>query len=245
MINNCNISVVTSAAGGVGKTTIAMNSAIYLNSIKKKVLLIDFTVYGGLDVIIRESKRTSGLGSLYSLFEQRELLDISKSITDCSDTLGCDVLINTSALTMEKMGFEFVEKLIEAVAVNRYTDIIIDTSCELSERNSKLFQLADSIIYVLTQDISTCWRTIKHMEILDKLQVDRKKIKIIMNRYRKDIIFNKEEFEEELSYKIISVIKDKKGEITNMHNGGKTILQTVLNRHSKQTKNAISQLWRD
>lgn len=240
----CRVTVITSAGGGVGKTTVAMNAAIQLNNRKKRVLLLDLSLYGGIEVLVRKNNKTTGLGSLYSLFEQEKPLDINKAILSENETLGCDVLINTSALTMEKMNIDFMDQLFRNIHLAGYDEVVVDTSSELSERNSKVFLLADQIIYVITQDVSVCWRTVKHLEILEKLQIDRGKIKIIMNRYKKDIVFNVEEFEEEVNVKISGRIYDKKSDVINMHNSGKTILQSTLSRFSKKLVAVIDELWR-
>lgn len=238
------ITAITSSAGGVGKTTVALNVASYLKNQKKRVLLIDLSLYGGVDVVVRKSKKTTGLGSLYSLFEQDKPLDINKAIIFDDATIGCDLLINTTALTMEKMNCDFVDQLFKTIYLADYDEVIVDTSSELSERNSKLFQLSDQILYIVTQDVSVCWRTIKHMEILEKLQIDRGKIRTVMNRYRKDIVFNIAELEEEGKIIVHGTILDKKSEITNLHNSGKISLQNSISKFSRNLKKLFDEIWR-
>lgn len=241
---SCRITSIASAAGGVGKTTIALNAALHLKNQKKRVLLLDLSLYGGVDVVVRKSKRTTGLGSLYSLFEQDKPLDINRAVITDDSTVGCDVLINTSPLTMEKMNVEFIDQLFKNILLTDYDEIVVDTSSELSERNSKLFQLSDQIVYVTTQDISVCWRTIKHLEILEKLQIDRSKVQTIMNRYRKDIVFSVSEFEEESKLKVYGTIPDRKGDLTNMHNSGKVALHNSMLKISKKMIKVFESLWR-
>lgn len=237
------ISVFTSAAGGVGKTTLAMNSAKYLSQKGLDVLLIDFSLYGGLDVVIRQSKKSLGLGRLYSLYEQEKAFNLEQAIIKEENSLNCDILISALPLTMEKIDRYFMEKLLVSLHAKDYDHIIFDTSCEFSERNLKLYQLANQIIYVLTQDYSVCWRTIKHYEVLDKLMVNRSNITSVMNRCRKDIPFNIEEYEEEAKIKIRSVVPDRKGVITNLHNKGKIIVGHITDRFSKKFSNALANIW--
>lgn len=200
------------------------------------------TLYGGLEVLIRHSKKFSGLNILYSQYEQNQPLEIQKSVLKDNEVIGCDVLINTGAITMEKIGIDFIEKLYKVLKLSDYEEVIVDTSMELAARNTKFIQLADRVLYVLSQDITTCWKTMKHLEILDKLSIDRNKVKLIMNRYRKDIIFNKAEFEEESKMKVLASIPDFKSTVTSLNNEGRIVLSHALSKPSKILKKEIGKV---
>jgi len=235
------IITVTSAAGGVGKTTVAMNLAAYLTGKKKKVLLVDFSLYGGMDVILKQSKRGQGLGVLYSLYEQDKALDLDKALVKDEHILACDILIGAGPMVMEKVNSDFTDKLLKAIRLKSYDYVIFDTSCELAERHAKLLQMSDKIIYMLNQDMTQAWRSMKHLEILDKLQVERSRIQWIFNRWRKDIIFSQEDLENELSIKCSGHIKDCKGRLIELNNKGKIPMGQV-NGFTKKLKNLFKVL---
>lgn len=229
------ISLFCSAAGGVGKSTLALLSTQCLKD--KKVLLVDFTLHGGIEAILRKSKRKCGINYLMDEYSDSEKsLDIA-IIAD--ETLGCDILFNANPLQMDKMSHTFVDKLIEAVAVRHYDHIIFDTSFELSEKNARLFQIADQLNFILTQDITVFWRTIKFFEILDKLMIDRKKIRMILNQYRKSININVSEFEEEANLSFTTIIKYYKHDLINHTNSGKLYTHKTLNKQLKKLWEAL------
>lgn len=224
------VSVFCSAAGGVGKSTLALLSTQCLKN--EKVLLVDFTLHGGIEAILRKSKRKCGINYLMDEYSDSEKsLDIA-IIAD--ETLGCDILFNASSLQMDKMSHDFVDKLLEEVSIRHYDHIIFDTSFELSERNARLFQIADQLNFVLTQDITVFWRTIKFFEILDKLMIDRKKIKMILNRYRKSVNINVSEFEEEAHISFCTTIKCYKHDLINLMNSGRMYTHKKLNKQLKK-----------
>lgn len=235
------VCLFTSAAGGVGKTSLAMHSCLYLSQKKNKVLLIDFTLYGGIEAIIRRSKRHNGIGSLYDAFEQNMKLPLRDAIIK-DHQLACDVLLNSNALSMEKVSHQFVDQLLKELDVLSYDYIIFDTSFELSERNARLFQIADQINFVLTQDITVFWRTLKFYEILDKLMVDRKQIKMILNKYNKKISINMKEFEDEINMKFTAIFSCEKANLVNAHNEGNLYLGGLKKLSSKYS-HAMNGIW--
>lgn len=237
------ICLFSSSAGGVGKTTLAMSSCQHLVKQSKKVLLIDFTLYGGLEAIIRKSKRHNGIGSLYDAYEQHLTLPLVEAIVK-DDQLGCDVLMNSNALSMEKVSHQFVDHLLNELKSYQYDYILFDTSFELSERNARLFQIADQINFVLTQDITVFWRTLKFYEILDKLMVDRKHIKMVLNKYNKKIPINIKEFEDEIKMTFSATFADEKVNLVNANNEGKLHfgVQTKL---TKKYNVAMTNIWEE
>lgn len=209
-MNPLKITVFTSASGGVGKTTLALNTAYKLYKSQKKVLLLDLSIYGGLDVLLRKNKK-GGLTSLYSAYEQGKSVEITPSILESNHNFDFDVMLNSAPLTMDKMSMEFIDTLFKEISLKQYDEIIVDSSMELSPRLCRVYQLATKIVYVVTQDLSTCFSTLKHMEVLEKLQVSNHSVSLVMNKYRKDIPFNISELEDLLGHKIISIFKDYKG----------------------------------
>lgn len=224
------ISVFCSAGGGVGKSILALLSIQCLK--KEKVLLVDFTLHGGLEAILRKSKRKCGMSYLMDEYSNSEQSIDMAIVSD--ELLGCDVLFNASSLQMEKMPHSFVDRLIEELSMKQYDHVIFDTSFELSERNARLFQVADQLNFVLTQDITVFWRTIKFFEILDKLMIDRKKVKMILNKHRKNIGINVAEFEEEANMSFDATIKDFKHDLINHINSGKLYLNRKLSKQLKK-----------
>jgi pilus assembly protein CpaE len=241
-MNKAKITVFTSASGGVGKTTLAMNAAYSLYKSDRRVLLLDLSIYGGIDIVLRKNKKMGGLTTLYSSYEQGKDLEITPNIIESDHAFGFDVILNSSPLTMEKMDMDFIDKLFAEISLKQYDEIIVDTSMELSPRLCRLLQVADRLIYVVTQDIATCFSTMKHMEVLEKLHISNHKVAIALNKFRKDIPFNIAEFESIIDNKISTIFNDYKGEMTVLHNEGELVLKQNISRYKKHFLKSMSQL---
>lgn len=229
--------VFTSSSGGVGKTTIAMNAVCHLGK-TSKVLLVDMSLYGGLDVVLRQNNRSTGLGVLYGLFEKDNTFDIDRGIVR-NEVLKCDVIVSAKPLVMDKIGSDFIQILINEIQRKNYDYVIFDTSSELSERNVRIAQLASDLICIMTQDISVSWRVMKYVEILERLQIERSKVRVVLNNFRKDVEFNIADFEEIVQLKVEGQIPYLKGIVTDIENSGKFIIKTK----GKHYKRLFKHLW--
>ena len=179
MDSNCEILTVFGAKGGIGKTTTAVNLAVALVSLGKKVAIIDLDLqYGDI--------------GLYMDFDVKST--IYELITD-NDTVSFETISNymlkhssgVFALCAPKSP-EYAE-FVKPSNVSEILDnlrpcfdyIIIDTAAGLNDINITAIEKANTILFLLSLDISQLYCAKLSLDIFDKLN-QKEKICFIISR---------------------------------------------------------------
>ncbi|WBW95957.1 AAA family ATPase [Oceanirhabdus sp. W0125-5] len=198
---------VMSAAGGTGKSTIAINAGIHIAKKGKKVLLIDFSTFSSIPVKLKIKADNRGIDSVVSEIEREDERSVTKIIKEKlkenihrfeMKEAHMDVIYSDSPLKSEKVDGKAVECLIEAAQVLGYDLIIIDTSDELNEKNIAVAELSDEILLCASSDIGVGWKLIKFKEILDHIQISHK-CKLVINKYNRKAAFSCKQLSMELN----------------------------------------------
>lgn len=238
--------VFYSPQGGAGKTTLAINTAIFFAIFGLKTLLIDMSIYGNVVSSLRiQQKGRYGLTSVLTL------LDLDKNSSDFSDfdkiiknsiykydqIENLEVLVSSNPIKMEAMNEAYTRKIINSIKQLKYDIIIVDTSSELNEKNFTLLEMSDNIIIPVIQDISCGWKMLSFKEIAEKYIKNSNKIRLIVNMCTKFSGFNNMEFEKEIRYKILGHIPLFLKNYQNYINEG-TLINSKRNR--KAYKNFLN-----
>ncbi len=174
---------ITSGKGGVGKTNIAVNLAIALQMIGKRVLLIDADIgMANVDVI---------LGSV----SKRNMLDLLEDGVELQDVLVESVkgvrYISGSSGVEKALNFTYEERRIlhkKLSACSEFADIIlIDTGAGLGRHVVDFLVAADEVLLITTPEptaLSDAFAVLKTYT----LHTEKKNIRLIINR-----IFDEEE----------------------------------------------------
>ncbi len=142
------IIAITSGKGGVGKSTISANMAINLQSMNKKVLLIDADIHlGNIDLLL-------GTRTKYTLADvvQKEL-PLQDVIIKGPGNI--DVLLASSAeFDLIETETFFLRKLSQAFASfeHDYDYMIIDTGAGIAQNVLSFLLGADKIVLIITPD---------------------------------------------------------------------------------------------
>lgn len=209
------IIVFYSPQGGVGKSTLAINTSIFSALSGIKTLLIDMSIYGNaISTLKIQQNGMRGLSSIITLLDlNRDLESIPNFSEEIKRTIytelsieNLDVIVSANPIKMESMNAKYTKIIINEIENLGYENIIIDMSSELSEKNVRLLEMADYIIMPVIQDISCGWKMVLFKEIAEKFMIDRKKIKMIINKCNKYSGFNNSEFEAEIGYEVIGEI---------------------------------------
>lgn len=174
-----------SGKGGVGKTTVATNTAIALTQMGKKTMLIDCDLQFGdaslyLDV---EPKDTLG-----------ELVQENANLT--IDTVNNFTILHTSGVHLlaaprspeyaEYVTDEHIDKLINLIRPY-YEYILIDLPCTLGNTTISALENSDIIYLVSNLDIASMKECNLTIKVLDSLQ-QKDKVKILINRNGKSAV---------------------------------------------------------
>jgi pilus assembly protein CpaE len=169
------------AKGGVGATTVAINTAIALHhDFDRKVVLVDGVLQFG---------------------DHRVFLDLGpdrKSITDAVSAPTVDADLLKSVLVKHDSGIDLLlapaspeegdlireDRLSEVLALLRsmYDFVIVDAEKRLADLTLSVLDHADEIHIVMTADLS-CLKNVRlALEALDRIGYDRNRLRLVLNR---------------------------------------------------------------
>lgn len=221
------IITVFSTKGGVGKTTIALNLAIYIRKLTgKRTVLVD------LDLMSGNVGLMAGISSKISIRDVTdELSTIDNQSLDnyCAEhSSGLRILPAPSNPELATfIGAEDVEKTLRLLA-ETYNYIIIDSPNYFHDTVLPGLEIAQDILLVTTLDLAAIHNMKQCMEMLGNLNL-KNKVKIIVNRvgYTGDIKIK--DLEEELGKTTFSIIPSFEKIAINAVNMGSPIVESSKN----------------
>lgn len=148
--NNDKVIAVTSPNASEGKSTTAINIAISLSQLSKKVLLIDTDAKRAS--VHKKLNIENGLGCLDIVSGNAEYKDVIKNYNPNLDVITSGTAFNNSSELFSSGTFE---RLITEVR-NDYDYIIVDTPpVNLVSDTLVVAQLCDSVLFVVRADVTT------------------------------------------------------------------------------------------
>jgi pilus assembly protein CpaE len=174
---------VFSGKGGVGTTSMVANLGVALaNRGDAKTVLVDLSFQmGDLGLMLDQPPRYS----LTDAFDEDVLSETKlRSIIAQHDS---GVYVLTVAASPE-IGEEITRHQVSALLGtlnNMFDFIIIDVGRHLDDRTFEALELSDAVLMMSIQDVPTIRNVSRYLEILDRLEIEREKIRLIINRYQK------------------------------------------------------------
>lgn len=197
--------VVYSPKGGTGRTTIAINLAIALNSEETKVALVDGNLqFGDVAVFLNEQ----GKNTVLDLAPRVEDLDpdVVREVMVTHRASGVNILAAPPRPEMaDKVTGEQFSKLLNYLR-RIYAYIIVDTASQLTEAVQAALDVADLTVLITTQDIPSIKNTNLFLSLADASGIRRDHILFVMNRFDKRIAITPERVGESLRQEIVVVI---------------------------------------
>ena len=186
----CKIIAVMPAKGACGATTIAANLAFQWKRLGgKKILLADLDpLTGNLSFLLKAKSIYSFLDALQRAGE----LDQDLWHTMVQQVNGVDVLLAPELI------LENVQELLNdpspilEYARQSYDVVVLDTASVYGEWNLNLARQANELLLVTTNELPALQATQRALSYLDTHRIGRWKIRLIVNRYVRDVGLSRE-----------------------------------------------------
>jgi pilus assembly protein CpaE len=222
---NTNIMAFFSSKGGVGKSILALNSAVILSrETNKKVLLLDMDLqFGDIALLVNQYNHKTIMdaiddGQIASyegmknyLYKYNENLDI--------------LFAPGRPEAAEYINKDIIEKMMNIIKPY-YDFIIIDTGVNFNDSTLYILDAAQTILYVSTMEIVALKNTKLGFRVMDSLGYDKEKVKLVINRGAKGYGINKGDVENLFKNNILTVIPDEEKLVGTSVNKGEPFCDT-------------------
>jgi pilus assembly protein CpaE len=213
---------VFSSKGGCGCSLIAANLAIVH---PESTVLVDLNLQSGdLELLLGVKPRFS----LADVVENRERLDdvlLTSYLTPHSKNVSL-LAAPIRAESAEDIEPKHVYEVMELLR-DRFDCVIIDTPHSFDAVTISALDHADQILVVLTLEIHAIRSTRRALEIFDRLGYPRKKIRLVVNRWSKNIDLDQKQVEEFLGERVVGFIQSDYRAAVNSINLGQPIVNSA------------------
>ncbi len=213
---------VFSSKGGCGCSLIATNLALVQ---KTPTVLVDLNLQSGdLEIMLGLRPKFS----LADVVENRDRLDdalLANYLTTHSQNvslLSAPIKAESAEEIEPKHIYEVVELLRQ-----RFETVIIDTPHSFDALTISALDHADQILVVLTLEIHAIRSTRRALEIFNRLGYPAKKIRIVVNRWSKNIELDQKQVENFLGEKVVGFIQSDYPAAVNSINLGQPLIESA------------------
>ncbi len=181
---------VVPAKGGVGASSVAANLALSLTvHSRRRVVLVDLTLQGG-DVAFMLN--ADGRPSLAAAAETKEITEdlVRDSLASHRTGLRLLTLFDRPEESRAIRKDEVAE--LYGVLGTLFEDVVVDVGRHIDGRVRELFDLADEILLVSGLDAGTVHATRRTLDMLGRMEVDRSRVRLVVNRHQDGKIANED-----------------------------------------------------
>lgn len=213
---------VFSSKGGCGTTLIATNLAM---TQKTPTVLVDLNLQSGdLELLLGLKPKFS----LADVVENRDRLDdalLASYITPHSKNVSL-LAAPMKAESAEDIEPKHIYEVMELLR-HRYDNVIVDTPHNFDAVTISALDHADQILVVLTLEIHAIRSTRRTLEIFDRLGYPRKKVRLVVNRWSKNIDLDQKQVEGFLGERVIAFIQSDYRAAVNSINLGQPLIESA------------------
>lgn len=196
-----------SSKGGVGKSVLAVNSAIAISKeATKKTLLLDLDLqFGDISMLVNQYNKKT----ILDIVEDGQLdtyENVKPYIYSYNENLDI-VFAPRKPEAAEFVGKDSVEKLLK-ILKKYYELIIIDTGVNFNDTTLHALDLSETIIFVSTSEIVALKNTKLGLGVMQSLGYEKDKVKLIINRFNPNYGISKAEVEAAFKDNILAMIPE-------------------------------------
>jgi len=177
------------AKGGCGASTLASNLAYQLKRLgDKRIMLADLDALAGtLSFLLKIKSNYSFMDVLARSGEIDQ--DLWKAVV--TNRQGVDVLLSPEVMTDGVSDLKDASAIIE-YARSAYDLVVLDSGSVYGEWNLSQAQLADEVLLVTTNELTSLQAVQRALSYLDASGVGRWKVRLIVNRYDRHVGLSKD-----------------------------------------------------
>lgn len=224
--------VVYSPSGGSGKTLLATHLAASYAQQKRRTALVDLAQFGGINPLLRASGSGKGFSIVASILAQEPDLANSPRFGEYLQQALLPVALGGGSVDLlpapvpskaDQVRAEHVEAVLRTLRALQYDRIVVDTGSELGERTAVALTSATLIVVPVQPDFSAVYHCLQLRDILQTLDIPRNRVGMVLNRWRTDVAFSLEEFQELTRLPVLGMLPDAPRQAQGMTNRGKLI----------------------
>ncbi len=173
---------VFSPKGGVGRTTIAVNTAVAAAvDGGKKVVLVDGSLqFGDVGVLLNLNPKNKSIADLAPELEAGEPESLDTFVINHSS--GIRVLLAPATPEQaELVSPAGLRRAIDALRMNHEL-VIVDCSSSFNETTLAILDAADVVLTILSLEITSIKNMRLFLEVAEQLGYDRDKVRLVLNR---------------------------------------------------------------
>lgn len=213
---------VFSSKGGCGVSLIATNLAMMQTS---PTVLLDLNLQSGdLELMLGVRPKFS----LADIVDNRDRLDdalLASYITPRSKNVSL-LAAPLKAENAEDIEPRHIYEVMELLRL-RFDTVFIDTPHSFDAVTISALDHADQILMVLTLEIHAIRSTRRALELFDRLGYPRKKIRIVVNRWSKNIELDQKQIEDFLGERVVGFVQSDYRAAVNSINLGQPLIESA------------------
>ncbi len=197
---------VFSPKGGIGCTTVAVNTAVALAKAGNKTLLLDGSLQFGDVGVMLNMKSTASVIDLVERLNDLDY-DLINSVTLRHDS-GLNVLLAPPRPEMaELVTADAIKRIMEALKT-MFDFVVLDTSTSLDGVNLTLLDTADRIILVTQQSLPSLKNVSRFFDLSEVLEYEREKVILVINHASKRMNITVKDIEDTLKWPATAVFPE-------------------------------------
>jgi pilus assembly protein CpaE len=230
---------VFSSKGGCGVSLIATNLAMLQTT---PTVLLDLNLQSGdLELMLGVRPKFS----LADIVENRDRLDESllhSYLTQRSKNVSL-LAAPLKAESAEDIEPRHIYEVMELLR-QRFDTLIIDTPHSFDAVTISALDHADQILMVLTLEIHAIRSTRRALEIFDRLGYPRKKIRLVVNRWSKNVELDQKQVEDFLGERVVGYVQSDYRAAVNSINLGQPLIESApTSKVTADLKNIAAKLF--
>src|SRR5688500_16029004 len=199
------IAAFFSPKGGVGTTTLAINTAVAAAGLKKSVAIVDASLqFGDVGVLLNLNPLRGSVADLLPEMQQGVYDGLDTGLMRHATGVGA-LLAPPTPEVSDLVTTDILRRALERLR-SQYELVVVDCPALLNDHSLAVLDVADTIVCVLSLDISALKSARAFVEVADRLGYGEDKLRFVLNRADSSHGIRVEDVERSLGRKVESLV---------------------------------------